>query len=107
MTSKSSITAEPRGAMRAVHPGRILKRELAARDMSANRLALALRLSSGQIVEILNGKRGVSPETALRLGRYFGNGPRFWLNLQTAYELAIAEAEIGARVIAEVQPSAA
>ncbi|MBG0800998.1 HigA family addiction module antidote protein [Methylocystis sp. H4A] len=82
-----------------VHPGRILKRELAARDMSANRLALALRLSSGRIVDILNGKRGVSPETALRLGRYFGNSPRFWL--------AIAEAEIGARVIAEVQPGAA
>jgi len=93
--------------MRAVHPGRILKRELAARDMSANRLALALRISSGRIVEILNGKRGVSPETALRLGRYFGNGARFWLNLQTSYELAIAEAEIGARVIAEVQPGAA
>ncbi len=93
--------------MRAIHPGRILKRELAARDMSANRLALALRLSSGRIVDILNGKRGVSPETALRLGRYFGNGPRFWLNLQTAYELAVAEAKIGARVIAEVQPGAA
>ncbi len=106
MTSKSSTTTEPRGAIRAVHPGRILKRELAARDMSANRLALALRLSSGRIVDILNGKRGVSPETALRLGRYFGNGARFWLNLQTAYELAIAEAEIGARVIAEVQPGA-
>lgn len=93
--------------MRAVHPGRILKRELAARDMSANCLALALRLSSGRIVNILNGKRGVSPEMALRLGRYFDNSPRFWLNLQTAYELAIAEAEIGARVIAEVQPGAA
>ncbi len=107
MTSKSSTTTEPRGAMRAVHPGRFLKRELAARDLSANRLALALRISSGRIVDILNGKRGVSPETALRLGRYFGNSPRFWLNLQTAYELAIAEAEIGARVIAEVQPGAA
>ena len=81
--------------MRAVHPGRILKRELASREMSANRLALALRLSSGRVVDILNGKRGVSPETALRLGRYFGNGPRFWLNLQTAYELTVAEAEIG------------
>ena len=107
MTSKSSTTTEPRGAVRAIHPGRILRRELTARDMSANRLALALRISSGRIVEILNGKRGVSPETALRLGRYFGNGARFWLNLQTSYELAIAEAEIGARVIAEVQPGAA
>ncbi|RNJ50887.1 HigA family addiction module antitoxin [Methylocystis hirsuta] len=92
--------------MRAVHPGRILKRELAARDMSAVRLALALRLSSGRIVDILDGKRGVSPETALRPGRYFGNGARFWLNFQTAYELAIAEAEFGARIIAEVQPGA-
>lgn len=107
MTSKSSTTTEPRGAMRAVHPGRVLKRELAARDMSANRLALALRLGSGRIVDILNGKRGVSPETALRLGRYFGNAPRFWLNLQTAYELAVAEAEIGAKVFAEVQPDIA
>lgn len=93
--------------MRPVHPGRILKRELEARGMSANRLAIALRLSSGRIVEILNGKRGVSPETALRLGRYFGNGPRFWLNLQTAYELAVAERDIGARVVAEVQPEVA
>ncbi|HCK85028.1 MAG TPA: addiction module antidote protein, HigA family [Hyphomonadaceae bacterium] len=93
--------------MSPVHPGRILRRELAARDLSANRLALALRLPSGRITEILNGKRGVSPETALRLGRYFGNSARFWLNLQTAYELALAEREIGARVANEVKPDAA
>lgn len=93
--------------MMAIHPGRILRRELEARQLSANRLALALRLPSGRITDILNGKRGVSPETALRLGRYFGNEPRFWLNLQTAYELAVAEREIGERVIAEVAPDAA
>lgn len=93
--------------MRPVHPGRILKRELDARAMSANRLALALRLPSGRITDILNGKRGVSPETALRLGRFFGNSPRFWLNLQTAYELATAEQEIGAKIAAEVQPDVA
>ena len=93
--------------MRPVHPGRILKRELEARDMSANRLAIALRLNSGRIVEILNGKRGVSPETALRLARYFGNDARFWLNLQTAYELAVAERDMGARIEAEVQPEVA
>ena len=86
----------------SVHPGRILKRELEARNMSANRLAIALRLNSGRIVEILNGKRGVSPETALRLARYFGNDARFWLNLQTAYELAVAERDMGARIEAEV-----
>lgn len=58
-----------------VHPGRILKRELAARGLSANALALALRVPSGRITAILNGKRAVTPETALRLGRYFGNSP--------------------------------
>jgi addiction module HigA family antidote len=89
-----------------IHPGRILKRELVARDLSANRLALALRLPSGRITEILNAKRGVSPETALRLARYFGNSPRFWLNLQTGYELAVAERAIGARVVAEIDPAA-
>ena len=68
-----------------IHPGRVLKRELAARNLSANRLALALRVPSDRITEILNGKRGISPETALRLGRFFGNSARFWLNLEIAY----------------------
>ncbi len=90
-----------------VHPGRILKRELVARDLSANRLALALRLPSGRITDILNGKRGVSPDTALRLARYFGNSARFWLALQTAYELAVAEREIGDRIAREVEAGAA
>jgi addiction module HigA family antidote len=90
-----------------VHPGRILKRELTARELSANRLALALRLPANRVTEIVNGKRGISPETALRLGRFFGNTPRFWLNLQTAYELAVAEREIGERVALEVDPAAA
>ncbi len=89
--------------MLAVHPGRILKRELAARDLSANRLALALRVPSGRLTDILNGKRGISPDTALRLGRYFGNSARFWLNLQTSYELALAERELGERIAAEVE----
>lgn len=93
--------------MLPIHPGRILKRELAARALSANRLALMLRLPSGRITEILNTKRGISPETALRLGRYFGNSPRFWLNLQTVYELAIAERDVGERVTAEIDPAAA
>ncbi|MEE4639463.1 MAG: HigA family addiction module antitoxin, partial [Wenzhouxiangella sp.] len=86
-----------------VHPGRILKRELAAREMSANRLALALRVPSGRLTDILNGKRGISPDTALRLGHFFGNSARFWLNLQTSYELAVAERESGDRIAAEVE----
>jgi addiction module HigA family antidote len=93
--------------MRPVHPGRILKREMVARSLSANALAIALRTNSGRISEILNGKRGISPETAMRLARYFGNSARFWLNLQTAYELAEAEAALGVKIAAEVTPSAA
>jgi len=91
--------------MTPVHPGRILNRELKARTLSANRLAIELRLPSGRLTDIINGKRGISPDTALRLGRFFGNNPRFWLSLQTAYELAVAEREIGARVVAEVTPA--
>ncbi len=88
--------------MTPVHPGRILKRELAARGLSANKLALALRVPSGRITSILNGKRGVSPETALRLACYFGNSPRFWVNLQSRFDLAVAERDLGARITAEV-----
>ena len=92
--------------MMAVHPGRVLRREMAARDLSANALALALRTPSGRITDILNGKRGVSPETAMRFARYFGNSARFWLNLQIAYELALAERELGEKIAAEVSPAA-
>ena len=65
--------------------------------MSANAFALPLRTPSGRIIDILKGKRGLSPETALRLGRYFSNSARFWLKLQTAHELAVGEAELGAQ----------
>ena len=89
-----------------VHPGRILKRELTARRLSANALARALRVSSGRIVDILNAKRAISAETALRLGRYFGNDPQFWINLQAQYELAIATRDLGERVKREVEKAA-
>ena len=91
--------------MLAVHPGRILKRELESRSLSANRLSLALRLPSGRITDILNGKRGISPDTALRLARYFGNSARFWLNLQSNYELAVAVRETGKQIETEVLPA--
>jgi addiction module HigA family antidote len=89
--------------MKPIHPGRILKRELAARNLSANKLALAIRVPSGRITQILNEKRGVTAETALRLSRYFGNSARFWVNLQSRYELALAERNIGARINAEIE----
>lgn len=91
--------------MLPIHPGRILKRELAARDLAANRFALDLKVPSGRITDILNGKRGISAESALRFARYFGTSARFWLNLQTAFELAVAENEIGARILEEVKPA--
>ncbi len=59
-------------------------------------------MPSGRITSILNSKRGISPETALRLARYFGNSPRFWLNLQSRFDLAVAERDLGARIEAEV-----
>lgn len=89
-----------------IHPGRILRRELEARSLSANALSRALRVSSGRIVEILNGKRAISAETALRLGRYFGNDALFWINLQAQYDLAVAQRDIGERVEREVEVAA-
>ena len=92
-----------RRPMVPIHPGRI---ELLARELSANALARALRVPSGRIVDILNGKRSISAETALRLGRYFGNDPQFWINLQAHYELAVATRDDGARVKREVDTAA-
>ncbi|OGI47273.1 MAG: addiction module antidote protein, HigA family [Candidatus Muproteobacteria bacterium RIFCSPHIGHO2_01_FULL_65_16] len=92
--------------MTPVHPGRILKRELIARGLSANRLALALRVPSGRITDILNGKRGVTPETALRFARFFGTSAEFWVNLQARYDLSMAAKKLGARIAAEVPRAA-
>ena len=77
-----------------------------ARRLSANALARALRVPSGRIVDILNGKRSISAETALRLGRHFGNDALFWINLQAQYDLAVAEREVGRRVKREVERAA-
>ena len=91
--------------MLEVHPGLVLKDELEAREMSGNAFALALRINSGRVSEILNGKRGISADTALRLGRYFGNDPQFWLGLQSSYDLAVASRESGERIEREVLPA--
>lgn len=87
-----------------IHPGRLLKRELTARKLSANRLALGLGVPSGRVVEILNGRRGISPDTALRLGLFFGNSARFWLDLQTQHDLGALQAARGAEIAAQVRP---
>lgn len=89
-----------------VHPGRTLASELAPRGMTAHALALKLRVPANRVSEIIAGKRAISPETALRLGRYFGTGAPFWINLQSQYDLALAEREVGDRIAAEVERAA-
>ena len=89
-----------------VHPGRILKRELEARELSAARLALKLCIAPQRIQEIVAGRRAISPETALRLGRFFGNEPEFWLATQASYDLAMLRTSIGPRIEAEVESAA-
>ena len=89
-----------------VHPGGTLQDEVLARGLSAHALALKLRVPANRISEIIAGKRGISPETALRLGRYFGTGAAFWINLQGRYDLAMAQRELGARIEAEVERAA-
>ena len=81
---KSWITIRDDRMTPIAHPGRFLKREMAARRLSANRLALDLNVPSGRITDILNGRRSISADTAVRLGRYFGNSAQFWLDLQAS-----------------------
>ena len=89
----------------AVHPGRLLKRELTARSLSANRLSLDLGVPSGRITDILNGRRSITADTAVRLGRYFGNNPQFWLDLQSQHDIAVVEREQGPEIARRVRPA--
>ena len=85
------------------HPGRLLQREIKARNLSANRLALDLGVPSGRITDILNGRRSITADTAVRLGLYFGNRPQFWLGLQSQYEIARIEHERGTAIVRQVR----
>ena len=95
---------------RPVHPGEILKEELEYRALSANRLAIELRVPANRITRILNGERPVSADTALRLARYFGTSAEVWVPLQASYDLRVAErdkAEEIARIVPAPQEEAA
>lgn len=87
------------------HPGRLLKRELVARKLSANRLSLDIGVPSGRITDIVNGRRSITADTAVRLGRYFGNSAQFWLDLQSQYDIAMVEREHGADIARRVRPA--
>ena len=79
-----------------VHPGRLLKRELVARKLSANRLSLDVGVPSGRITDILNGRRAITPDTAVRLAFYFGNDAMFWMHLQVAWDVHAATRQFAA-----------
>jgi addiction module HigA family antidote len=91
-----------------IHPGEILQEEfMIPLGLTKHALALALRVPASRIGKIVQGQRSITPETALRLGRYFGTSPDLWLGLQTEYDLRKAERTIGDRIAVEVQPHAA
>jgi addiction module HigA family antidote len=87
------------------HPGETLADELAVRGLTANALALKLRVPANRITDIVRGRRSLTAETALRLGRHFGTGAKFWLDLQSAYDLALAERDLGELIAREVDPA--
>ena len=88
----------------AVHPGEILLEEfLKPMELTQNRLALDIRVPARRINEIVQGKRRITPDTALRLARYFGMSPQFWLGLQMDYDLDVAQDELAVRIAREVQ----
>lgn len=90
--------------MRPVHPGEILRDELDELGLSANALSRALSVPVNRVTMILNGQRGVSADTALRLARYFGTTPQLWLNLQKTWELRQAEIAAGRDIARCVTP---
>jgi addiction module HigA family antidote len=90
--------------MRPVSPGEVLREQLEELDMSANALAAALHVPTNRVTGILNGTRALTPETALRLERYFsGTTAQFWLNLQTSFDLRRAEID-GVKALSEIRP---
>ena len=90
-----------------IHPGEILADELTALGISAAELARQINVPANRISQILSGRRSVTADTALRLGKWFGTGPRIWLNLQQAYDLDVAKIAIGPELEIIKSPQAA
>jgi addiction module HigA family antidote len=90
-----------------IHPGEVLLEEfIKPMNLSQNRLAIDIGVDARRINEIVLGKRAVTADTALRLSRFFGNSPQFWMGLQTQYDLDVAEGHLGKRLQREVRPYA-
>lgn len=93
--------------LRPVHPGEILREDyMVPLGLSMNRLALELRVPVTRIAEIVHERRGITPDTALRLARYFDTTPLFWMNLQSAYDLAAAEDQELEKIKRDIHPFA-
>jgi len=91
--------------LKPVHPGEILREEfLKPLRLSMNKLALDLRVPVTRMADIVNERRGITADTALRLARYFQNAPTFWMNLQTRYGLQVAEDQLAPKIARDVHP---
>ncbi len=100
--------AAPTNGMRPVHPGEILREDyLKPLGMSANALALAVRVPASRINDIVLERRGITVDTAMRLVRYFGGDVQSWMNLQTAYEVKVAQKMLARKIEKEVAPMVA
>jgi antitoxin HigA-1 len=93
-----AIIEEPTMTRRPIHPGEILSDELGELNLTASALARQIKVPPNRISQIIQGKRAITGDTALRLGHWFGMDPQFWLNLQSQYDLRLAEAEAGKEV---------
>jgi addiction module HigA family antidote len=88
-----------------IHPGEILREDfMKPLGLSMNRLALDLRVPVTRITEIVHERRGITPDTALRLGRYFNTSARFWMNAQSSYDLEVAQDELQRTIVRDVRP---
>lgn len=91
-----------------IHPGEILKSEfLDELGLTAYAFSKAVGVNRSGVSDIINGKRAITAEMALRFARFFGNSPRFWLNLQDEYDLRVAERRVGRRIVREIEPFSA
>jgi addiction module HigA family antidote len=91
--------------LKPVHPGEILKEEfMIPLRLSMNKMAMDLRVPVTRIADIVNERRGITADTAMRFARYFKNSAAFWMNLQTRYDLEVAEDELADKVERDVQP---
>ena len=101
MKSKSRTTTKK---LPLLHSGEYLRSVLDDAGLSANAVALSLRVPANRMTEILNGRRAITADTAMRLGRYFGTSAQMWMNLQARYDLETAEEALAERIQMEVQP---